>query len=379
MIPFNLPSITQKEKDYVVQAIDTSKICGDGSFTKRVNRFVEEKFKAKKALLTTSCTHALEMAALLVGLKPGDEVILPSYTFVSTANPISLRGGKIVFCDINPQTLNIDATNIEKHITKKTKAIFVMHYAGVACDMDPIMELAKQHNLYVVEDAAQGVNAKYKGQYLGTIGHYGAYSYHETKNYVCGEGGSILINTDDERMWQKAEIIREKGTNRSMFYRGQIDKYTWKDIGSSYLPSDILAAMLCAQFERLDEIQEKREKIFNKYYRSLEELQNKGKLRLPVIPEYASCNYHMFYVLCEDEDRRNILMDKLKEKGILAVFHYLPLHSSSFGQALGYKENDFPVTNNLSGRLLRLPMYADLKTDEQDYIIDCIMDIIKAI
>lgn len=377
MIPFNQSSITEKEKEYIMQSLDSNKICGDGNYTQKVNRFIEEYFNVKKALLTTSCTHALEMASLLIDLKSGDEVILPSYTFVSTANPILLRGAKPIFCDIDPQTLNINAENIIKKITSKTKAIFIVHYAGVSCDMDAIMELAERHSLYIIEDAAQGVNAKYKGKYLGTIGHFGAYSYHETKNYVCGEGGSILINTDDEKVWQKSEILREKGTNRSMFYRGEVDKYSWKDIGSSYLPSDILAAMLYAQFERLDEIQEKREQIYNNYYRGLTELGDKEIFRLPQIPNYAKSNYHMFYILCQDEEMRNMLMNKLKEKGIQAVFHYLPLHTSDMGKVLGYREGDLPVTENVSRRLLRLPMYADLSKTDQEYIIACIYDIIN--
>lgn len=314
------------------------------------------------------------MAAILLDLKEGDEVILPSYTFVSTANAIVLRGAKPVFADICEDTLNIDPKDIENKITDKTKAIFLVHYAGVSCDMDSIMNIAKKYNIKVVEDAAQAVNAKYKDKYLGTIGDIGCYSFHETKNYSCGEGGAILINAD-ENMGKRAEIIREKGTNRSQFFRGEVDKYSWVDVGSSYLPSDILAAMLYAQFEKLDEIQERRRSVYEKYHNGLKDLERQGKIRLPIIPQYCKSNYHMFYILLNSEKERNYLMDKLKENGISAVFHYIPLHTSPMGLKLGYKQSDLPKTEDLSGRLLRLPMYGELEERDINYIIEKIYEL----
>lgn len=375
MIPFNKPYITNKEIEYIQAAISKGRISGDGYYTKKCSEFIENTFGTKKALLTTSCSSALDMAALLLDLKEGDEVIMPSYTFVSTANAVALRGAKPIFADIQENTLNIDPKDIERKITNKTKAIFPVHYAGVSCDMDRIMHIAKKYNLKVVEDAAQGVNAKYKNKYLGTIGDIGCYSFHETKNYICGEGGAILINQDEE-LAKRAEIIREKGTNRSQFFRGEVDKYTWVDVGSSYLPSDILAAMLWAQFERLDEINDMREKVYKSYYNGLHDLEKQGKLRLSVIPEDCESNYHIFYILLNTEEERNYVMDKLKESGVSAVFHYIPLHTSPMGLKLGYKKGDLPKTENLSGRLLRLPMYAELKDKEINYIIDKICNII---
>lgn len=375
MIPFNKVYNTEKEYEYIKDAIKRNHICGDGYYTKNVNRFIEDTFKTKKSLMTTSCSSALDMAAVLLDLKQDDEIIMPSYTFVSTANAVVLRGAKPIFADICENTLNIDPKDIEKKITKKTKAIFPVHYAGVSCDMDYIMNLAKEYNLKVVEDAAQGVNAKYKGKYLGTIGDIGCYSFHETKNYSSGEGGAILIN-NDENLIKRAEIIREKGTNRSQFFRGEVDKYTWVDVGSSYLPSDILSAVLLAQFEKLDKIQQKRKNIYNNYYDGLKELQEKGKLMLPFIPEECESNYHMFYIILNSNEERNYLMDKLKENEISAVFHYIPLHMSPMGERLGYKMGELPKTENLSGRLLRLPMYVDLTKEDQDYIIDRIYKII---
>jgi len=365
-IRFNKPYCTGKEIEYMQDAMSRNKISGDGYYTKLVNSFMENKFGTKKALFVTSGSAALDMAAILIDLQPGDEVILPSYTFVSTANSIVLRGAKPVFAEIDPNTMNIDPDDIEKKITDNTKAIWPVHYAGVSCDMDRIMELANKYNLKVVEDAAQGVNAKYKDKYLGTIGHIGCYSFHETKNYTSGEGGAILIN--DPSLIERAEIIREKGTNRSKFFRGEIDKYTWVDIGSSYLGSDILAAFLNAQFERLDEINEKRKKVFNYYYNELKGLENTGILKLPYIPEYCQVNYHMFYILLKDEETRNMLMKRLKEIGIHAVFHYIPLHTSDMGNKLGYKAGDLPLTEEYSGRLLRLPMFGDLSEEELKYI-----------
>lgn len=368
MIPFSRTYITEKEEEYIKDSLLKCHLSGDGYYTKQIHKFIEEKFNVRKALMTTSCSSALDMAAILLDLKEGDEVILPSYTFVSTANAIVLRGAKPVFADICEETLNIDPSDIEKKITKNTKAIFPVHYAGVACDMDYIMNIAKEYNIKIVEDAAQGVNAKYKGRYLGTIGDIGCYSFHESKNYSSGEGGAILIN-NDEALIKRVEIIREKGTNRSQFFRGEVDKYTWVDIGSSFLPSDLLAALLYAQFEKLDEIQERRRSVYEKYYNGLKDLENKGKLRLPIIPECCESNYHMFYILLNSEKERNYLMDNLKEKEISSVFHYIPLHNSPMGLKLGYKQGDLPVTEDLSSRILRLPMYPDLKEEEIQYII----------
>lgn len=375
-IPFNKAYITGDEGKYVKDAIARNQICGDGYYTKKVHEFMEKTFNTKKALMTTSCSIALDMAGILLDFKKGDEVILPSYTFVSTANAVLLRGVTPVFADIQEDTLNIDPVEIEKRITKKTKAIFPVHYAGVSCDMDAILAIAGEYKVKVVEDAAQGVNAKYKDKYLGTIGDIGCYSFHETKNYSCGEGGAILINYDDELI-ERAEIIREKGTNRSKFFRGEVDKYTWVDIGSSYLPSDMSAAFLYAQFKKLNEIKSLREKVYNYYYKSLRDLEDKGILRLPVIPEDCLGNYHMFYVLLNSEKERDYIMDRLKENGIWAVFHYVPLHMSPMGKQLGYKEGDLPKTEELSGRLLRLPMYAGLTEEEQGYIVDNIYNITR--
>jgi len=361
-IPFNKPYTTGKEFNYIQDSINRGQISGDGYYTKKVNEFIEKTFHAPKALLTTSGSTALDIAALLLNLQPEDEVILPSYTFVSTANPFLMGGAKIVFAEIKEDTLNIDPDDIH------TKAIVPVHYAGVACDMDAIAEIANKDDIKIIEDAAQGVNAKYKGKYLGTIGDIGCYSFHETKNYSCGEGGAILINKD-KKLIERAEIIREKGTNRSKFFRGEIDKYTWVDIGSSYLPSDMLAAFLYAQFEQLDEINNKRKSIFNYYYEHLKKLEDRVILRLPIIPEGREYNAHMFYILLNSEKERNSLMDKLKENGIYAVFHYIPLHTSPMGIKMGYKVGDLPMTENLSGRLLRLPMYADLGEKELEYIV----------
>ncbi|EPY6466793.1 dTDP-4-amino-4,6-dideoxygalactose transaminase [Clostridium sporogenes] len=369
MIPFNKVYTTNNEIEYIKDAINRKHVSGDGYYTKKVANFMEQKFNTKKALMTTSCSSALDIAAILLNLKEGDEVIMPSYTFVSTANSVVLRGAKPVFADINKETLNIDPEDIKRKITKNTKAIFVVHYAGVACDMDKIMKIAKKNNLLVVEDAAQGVNAKYKGKYLGTIGDIGCYSFHETKNYSSGEGGAILINKD-EKLCRKSEIVREKGTNRSQFFRGEVDKYTWVDKGSSYLPSDILAAFLWAQFEKMDEIQQKRKSIYKNYYKGLKKLQDKGVLTLPIISKECESNYHTFHILLNSEKERNSLMYKLKEKNIGAVFHYIPLHTSPMGERLGYKLGDLPNTENLSGRLLRLPMYIELSLEDQNYIIN---------
>lgn len=372
MIPFSKISITDIERKYIEESLNDNKICGDGNFTKKCNEWFKDNCNIDNFLLTTSGTHSLELAALLAELKEGDEVLVPSYTFVSTADAILLRGAKPVFVDIDKKTFNMDANLIEEKITPKTKAIFPVHYAGVACDMDKIMDIAKKHNLIVVEDAAQGVLAYYKDKPLGTIGDYGCYSFHETKNYVMGEGGAIIVK--DDKKFQEAEIIREKGTNRSQFIRGQVDKYTWHEVGSSYLPSDILAALLYGQLQRADEIMEKRTRIWNKYNTELEPLEKEGKLIRPYIPSYAKHNSHMYYIVLPTEDIRNKLMDKLKENGVLAVFHYIPLHTSPMGIKLGYKKGDLPITEEYAARLLRLPLFPDMTEQENDYIIKLIKD-----
>ena len=327
MINFNVPPYTGKELEYIKVAVENQKICGDGEFTRKCNAWLEEKTGSTKCLLTTSCTHATELAALLADVRPGDEVIMPAYTFVSTADAFVLRGAEPVFVDIRPDTMNIDETKIEEAITERTRAIVPVHYAGVACEMDTIMEIAKRHNLLVIEDAAQGVMSAYKGRALGSIGDFGCYSFHETKNYSMGEGGAILIR--DEKYVEDAEIIREKGTNRSKYFRGQIDKYTWVNYGSSYLPSDMNAAYLYAQLELADEINTKRLTNWNHYYECLKPLQDAGRIELPVVPEGCVHNAHMFYIKTADINERSALITFLKENGIMAVFHYIPLRQAS--------------------------------------------------
>ena len=368
MIPFNIPPFVGDELDYIREAIETQKICGDGQFTKKCSKWLEEKTGTSKALLTTSCTHALEMGAILTGIQPGDEVIMSAYTFVSTADAFVLRGAKIVFVDIRPDTMNIDETLIEDAVTAKTKAIVPVHYAGVACEMDAINIIAKEHNLKVVEDAAQGIMSTYKGQALGTLSDYGCYSFHETKNYTMGEGGAILIK--DERDIEPAEIIREKGTNRSKFFRGQVDKYTWMDYGSSYLPSDMNAAYLWAQLEKADEVNQQRLATWNLYHEGLRILANTGKIELPFIPKECVHNAHMFYVKAKDLEERTKLIAYLKESGILSVFHYIPLHTSPAGQKFGRFHGEDNFTTKESERLLRLPMYYGLKEQQVEYICD---------
>lgn len=375
MINFNVPPYCGKEKEYVGQAIDNHKICGDGEFTKRCSKWIEERTGTEKALLTTSCTHATEMAALLSDIQPGDEVIMPSYTFVSTADAFVLRGAKAVFVDIRPDTMNIDETKIEAAITKKTKAIVPVHYAGVACEMDTIMDIARRYNLLVIEDAAQGVMSTYKGKALGTIGDYGCYSFHETKNYSMGEGGALLIKNAD--MIESAEILREKGTNRSKFFRGQIDKYTWVNYGSSYLPSELNAAYLWAELEMADEINENRLNSWNHYYEGLKELADSGRIELPVIPEGCVHNAHMFYIKAKDLDERTKLIAYMKENGIGCVFHYIPLHSAPAGRKFGRFSGEDKYTTRESERLMRLPMYYGLKSDEIDYIIKTVKEFYK--
>ena len=362
MISFNKPPYVGEEIKCIEEAVKAQKICGDGQFTKKCNKWFEDKTGAAKVLLTTSCTHATELAALLLDIQPGDEVIMPAYTFVSTADAFVLRGATAVFVDINPKTMNIDENLIEDAITEKTKAIVPVHYAGVSCEMDKIMEIAKKHNLYVVEDAAQGVMSTYKGKALGTIGDYGCYSFHETKNYSMGEGGALLIR--DGKNAELAEIIREKGTNRSKFFRGQIDKYTWVEAGSSYLPSDMNAAYLWAQLQKADEINENRLQSWNRYYEGLKDLKEAGKIELPYVPEYCEHNAHMFYIKAKDLEERSALISYLKENGVTAVFHYIPLHTAPAGKEYGRFHGEDKYTTKESERIIRLPMYYEL--DEQD-------------
>lgn len=365
-IPFNRPYLTGRESEYMRESVNSGNIAGNGEYTRKCECLLEKTFNAKKVLLTNSCTDALEMASLLIDLEPGDEVIVPSYTFVSTVSAFILRRAKPVFVDIREDTLNIDEIKIEEKITDRTRAVFPVHYAGVACEMDVIMDIAERYDLSVVEDAAQGVNAKHNGRHLGTLGDLGTYSFHGTKNYTCGEGGAIVINR--ETFVERAEIIREKGTNRSKFLRGEIDKYTWVDIGSSYLLSDILAAFLYAQLENLEEINRKRREIFYFYYENLKELEEVGKLKLPRIPANCETNYHLFYILLPSEEKRNLLMGNLRDAGIQAVFHYIPLHTSPMGVKFGYKAGDLPITESISGRLLRLPFYPDLGKENQEFV-----------
>lgn len=358
MIPFNVPPCVGDELDYVKQAIDSHKICGDGAFTKKCNAWLEERFGAQKVLLTTSGTTALDMAMLLCGLQPGDEVILPSYTFSSTATSAVLAGAKLVFVDVRPDTMNIDETKIEAAVTDRTKVIMVVHYAGVACEMDTILDIARRHGLKVVEDAAQGVMSSYKGRALGTIGDFGCYSFHETKNYSMGEGGALVIN--DPACNERAEILREKGTNRAKFFRGQVDKYTWVDFGDSYLPSELNAAYLWAQLLHADEINDDRMRTWNAYREAFQPLADAGKVELPVIPEGCVHNAHMFYLKCKDLQERSALIRYLKERDILAVFHYIPLHSAPAGRKFGRFDGEDRYTTKESERLVRLPLYYGL-------------------
>lgn len=367
-VTFNIPPKTGAELSYIEKAIESNKICGDGEFTKKCSQWMENAFSAKKVLLTTSGTSALEMAAILCDIKPGDEVILPSYTFCSTADAFVQRGAKLVFVDVRPDTMNIDENLIEKAITEKTRVIVPVHYAGVACEMDTIMDIAKRHNLKVVEDAAQAVMSKYKGRYCGTIGDFGCYSFHETKNYSMGEGGALVIN--DEKYIEQAEIIREKGTNRSKFWRGQVDKYTWVDYGSSYLPSELNAAYLYPQLEKAEEINQFRLQVWNKYYKGLSELA--GKVEFPVVPECCSHNAHMFYLKLENIEDRSEFISYMKENGIGCVFHYIPLHSSPAGLKFGTFSGKDIYTTKESERLVRLPMWYGLTDSQVDYIIEVV-------
>lgn len=366
MITFNIPPYTGKEKDYVSQAIDSHRICGDGEFTKRCSKWLEELTGSSKVLLTTSCTHATEMAALLCDIQPGDEVIMPAYTFVSTADAFVLRGAKAVFVDIRPDTMNIDENLIEDAITSKTKAIVPVHYAGVGCEMDRIMDIASRHDLKVIEDAAQGIMSFYKGQALGSIGDYGCYSFHETKNLSMGEGGALLIK--DKRDIDRAEIIREKGTNRSKFFRGEIDKYTWVAAGSSYLPSELNAAYLWAQMEMAQKITDSRVDSWNLYYELLSPLAESGRIELPYIPDECTNNAHMFYIKTKDLEERTELIKFLKSVDIHAVFHYIPLHTSPAGMNYGRFAGEDKYTTRESERLVRLPLYYGLKQNE----VECV-------
>ena len=368
MINFNVPPCVGKEKEYVNQAIDSHKICGDGMFTKKSSEILERMTGVPKVLLTTSCTHATEMAAILADILPGDEVIMPSYTFVSTADAFVMRGATPVFVDIRPDTMNIDENLIEAAITEKTKVIVPVHYAGVGCEMDKIMELAKKYHLAVIEDAAQGIQATYKGKPLGTFGEYGCFSFHETKNLSMGEGGALLIR--DEENIEMAEIIREKGTDRSKFFRGQVDKYTWVGFGSSYLPSELNAAYLYAQLECEKQIFDNRMESWERYYSRLQGLKEQKKIELPYIPDVCTHNAHMFYMKAENLEQRSALLAFLKERGVLAVFHYIPLHSAPAGQKYGRFHGVDRYTTKESERLVRLPLYYGLKAEEVDYICD---------
>ncbi len=372
MIDFNRPAFLGKETDYIKEAVENRKLCGDGMFTKKCSKWMQDELGTKYSLLTTSCTHALEMASYLCDIKPGDEVIMPSYTFVSTADAFVLRGAKIVFVDIRPDTMNIDEKLIEAAITEKTKAIVPVHYAGVACEMDTILDIAKRYDLKVVEDAAQGVHAFYKGRALGTIGDFGCYSFHETKNYIMGEGGALLFQKDE--YLEKAEILREKGTDRSKFFRGQVDKYTWVDFGSSYLPSELNAAYLYAQLEEADKIDEKRMSIWNFYNKELEVLEKAGYIERPTVPEYAKHNAHMFYIKVKDLAQRTRLISYLKERDICAVFHYIPLHTATAGIKFGRFNGEDVYTTKESERIMRLPMYYSLSLEDAKKVTEAILE-----
>lgn len=371
-VDFNRPVIVGRELEYIQQAIDNGHISGDGPFTKKCHAFLEKELGVPKALLTTSCTHALEMSAILLEIQPGDEVILPDFTFVSTVNAFVLRGAKPVFVDIRSDTLNLDESKLEAAITPKTKAVVPVHYAGVGCEMDSIMEISHRHGIAVVEDNAHGLFGKYKGKYLGTFGSMASQSFHETKNFTSGEGGALLIN--DPMLAERAEIIREKGTNRSRFFRGQVDKYTWVDIGSSYLPSDILAAFLFAQFEQCQKIQLHRRQVWEMYYAGLKGWAESHDVQLPYIPAECEQSYHMFYMLLPNLNLRQKLIAYLRERGVYSVFHYLPLHLSDMGQSFGGKIGDCPVTERVSDQLIRLPFHNALTSADQEQVIDLLRE-----
>ncbi len=369
MIPFNKPFIIGKEIEYIQEAVKSGKISGDGIFTKKCHDFFEKKYGFKKVLLTTSCTDALEMAAILCNIEPGDEVIAPSYTFVSTVNAFVLRGAKIVFADSQDNNPNIDLSKVEALITDKTKALIVVHYAGVACDMDKAAEISAKNNLFLIEDAAQAIDSYYKGKPLGSFGHFATFSFHETKNIISGEGGMLVIN--DEKYIERAEIIREKGTNRSKFFRGEVDKYGWVDIGSSFLPSEIIAAFLFAQLEHLDEIQNRRKEVWNNYHLSFKKLEVDKKVSLPYIPAYATNNAHMFYLICKTYAERTALISYLKEREILPTFHYLSLHKSTY---FNDDINELPHSDKFTECLIRLPFFFQLTIEEQKRVSDAVLN-----
>jgi len=371
MIPFNKPYLSGNEINFIKEAVDTGKISGNGIFTKKCHEYFEKKYGFQKVLLTTSCTDALEMAAILINIQPGDEVIIPSYTFVSTANAFVLRGAKIVFADSSSENPNIDADKIESLITPKTKAIILVHYAGIACEMDSIMQLAEKYNIYVIEDAAQAIDSYYKGRPLGSIGHLAAFSFHETKNVISGEGGMLVINDADFN--RRAEIIWEKGTNRAEFYRGEVNKYGWIDIGSSFLPSELIAAFLYSQLESLEAIQNRRKEIWNIYYTGLKELENKESIKLPFIPVFATNNAHMFYFECKNIDERSKLIDFLKKNNVMAVFHYLSLHKSDF-YTCRHDGRILPFSDYYSDCLIRLPLFYELTVDQAKFIVQKICE-----
>lgn len=371
-IPFNRPTIVGKELYYISEAIHNGYSAGDAAFTKRCHAIFEETLGVKKALLTTSCTHALEMAALLLDFDDGDEVIVPSFTFVSTPNAFVLRGAKPVFIDVRPDTLNMDETQLESLITERTKAIVPVHYAGIGCEMEAILDVANRYNIAVVEDNAHGLYARYKGQYLGTFGEFATQSFHETKNFICGEGGALFINADE--YIERAEIVREKGTNRSRYFRGQVDKYTWVDIGSSYLPSDMLAAFLYAQLESRTEIFAKRQRVWDTYHAGLQEWAGANQIQLPTVPKTCEQSYHMYYILLPSLAERQALIRHLADRSIQSVFHYLPLHISDMGMHFGGQHGDCPVTEDVSDRLLRLPFYNELSEDDQHFVIDSLLE-----
>ncbi|MGR6835321.1 dTDP-4-amino-4,6-dideoxygalactose transaminase [Syntrophomonas erecta] len=367
-IPFNRLFLTGRELELIKDAINRESITGAGYYTRMAQQWLEEKLLADKVFLTTSATGALEMAVLLCGLKPGDEVIMPSFTFVSTANAVLRSGARPIFAEINAQTFNLDVEDVARRINHNTRAIIPVHYAGVACDMDALLNLARSRDITIIEDAAQALNATYKGSYLGTIGELGCYSFHGTKNYTCGEGGALLINQAELK--ERAEVIWEKGTDRQRFLAGEVDRYTWRDIGSSFAPSDILAAFLCAQLQETSTITNRRQRVYQRYYRELKPLQEEGLLQLPNIPDYAEPNYHIFYIVLPSPVRRNMVMVELHNRGIAATFHFVPLHTSPMGARLGYKAGDFPLTEEFSNRLLRLPIYPDMSDTEQEYVIE---------
>jgi len=373
-IPFNRPFMVGTELDYVAEVLNSGSLSADGPFTQRCAELLEQRFGIAKVLLTPSCTSALEMAAMLSDLGPNDEVLMPSFTFVSTANAFLRCGARPVFVDVRPDTLNMDVDRLEDAITPRTRAIVPVHYGGVGCDMDAIGDLAKRHGLTVIEDAAQGVNAFYRGQALGSLGQLGTFSFHDTKNFVCGEGGALCINTPE--LIERAEIIRNKGTNRNAFLRGEVDKYTWVDVGSSYVPSEVSSALLYAQLQAMDDITQRREHVYLGYRQRLHDLQEREKLQLPTIPELCQSNYHLFFVITADESTRDRLIAHLRASGIGAVFHYVPLHSSPMGHRLGYADGDLPVTENISRRLVRLPLFCDMTDDEQQRVADGIRQVL---